>query len=130
MTINAITAVIVDDEPLARERLRWLLDRLPDVELVASFADAASAVAGIQQEKPDVVFLDVHMPSMTGFDVVAAVGAERMPFTIFVTAYEEHAVRAFDARALDYLLKPYFARERRHTDSARRAETVQHHRIR
>jgi two-component system LytT family response regulator len=98
--------LIVDDEPLARERIRTLLAAEPDVEIAGEHGDGVSAAEAILEDAPDVVFLDVQMPGMTGFEVVGAVGAERMPLVVFVTAYDEFALRAFDAHALDYLVKP------------------------
>lgn len=103
--------VIVDDEPLARERLRMLVAGEDWLEIVAECPDGLSAIATIQKLQPELVFLDVQMPGATGFDVIQAIGAERMPFVIFVTAYDRYALRAFDVHALDYLLKP-FDRER------------------
>ena len=98
--------LIVDDEPLARRGVRARLQRAGGVEVVGECAGGRDAVAAIAELAPDVVFLDVQMPGLDGFGVVAAVGAARMPATIFVTAFDEHALRAFDAHALDYLLKP------------------------
>jgi two-component system LytT family response regulator len=106
-----IRTVIVDDEPLARERIAMLLANEPDIEIVAQCRDGEEAIAAIRDHAPDLVFLDVQMPQMSGFDVIDAVGAGRMPLVIFVTAYDEHALRAFEVKALDYLLKP-FDRER------------------
>jgi two-component system LytT family response regulator len=103
--------LIVDDEPLARERLRTLLEDERGFELAGEAHDVPSAVAAIQKLSPDLVFLDVQMPRGTGFDVIDAVGAQRMPSVIFVTAYDRYALKAFDVHALDYLLKP-FDRER------------------
>ena len=100
-------AIIVDDEHLARERLRAMLADHPDVEIVAECARAAEAVRTIRAEKPDLVFLDVEMPGLDGFHVVDALELEPPPFVIFVTAHAEHAVGAFDRAAGDYLLKPY-----------------------
>jgi len=102
-----IRALIVDDEPLARERIRTLLRREPDFEIAGECGDGARAVAAIEKLRPDLVFLDVQMPEAGGFDVVEAIGAERMPAVIFVTAYDKYALRAFDVHALDYLLKPF-----------------------
>ena len=102
-----IRTIVVDDEPLARERLRVLLDAAPGFAVVEECGDGAVAVAAITRERPDLVFLDVQMPEMDGFEVLAALPAERMPRVIFVTAYDEHAIRAFDVHALDYLLKPF-----------------------
>jgi two-component system LytT family response regulator len=104
-------AVIVDDEPLARERLRMLLASEDWIEVIGECKDGLSAVASIQKLQPELVFLDVQMPGATGFEVIQAIGAEKMPFVIFVTAYDRYALRAFDVHAIDYLLKP-FDRER------------------
>ncbi len=102
-----IRTLIADDEPLARQRLRSLLETEPDVELVAEYADGRQTVAGIQQHHPDLVFLDVQMPLLDGFGVLEAVSLERLPTVIFVTAYDKYALRAFEVHALDYLLKPF-----------------------
>ena len=110
-TPRSTRVLIADDEPLARERLRSLLANAPGMEVIGECADGPSAIASIQQLKPDLVFLDVQMPGNTGFDVIDAIGPSRMPFVIFVTAYDKYALRAFDVHALDYLLKP-FDRER------------------
>jgi two-component system LytT family response regulator len=101
-----VKVVIADDEPLARRGIRVRLERIGGVEIVAECGSGATAIRAIRQWKPDVVFLDVQMPGLDGFDVVREVGADLMPVTIFVTAYETHAIEAFDADALDYLLKP------------------------
>ena len=103
--------LIVDDEPLARERIRTLLRDEPDIELIGECADGKEAVAAIQGKNPELLFLDVQMPEMDGFAVLEAVGPERVPAVVFVTAYDRYALRAFDVHALDYLLKP-FDRER------------------
>jgi two-component system LytT family response regulator len=110
-TTRKLTTVIVDDEPLARERLLSLLSTEPDVEVVAECRDGEEAVAAIADCRPDLVLLDVEMPRMDGFEVIGAIGPDKMPMVIFVTAYDQHAIRAFQVRALDYLLKP-FDRER------------------
>lgn len=99
-------AVIVDDEPLAREGVSLRLQKFRDVEVVAECEDGASAIDKILELSPDVVFLDVQMPNMDGFEVLRALPRESLPEIIFLTAYEHHAVRAFDVHALDYLLKP------------------------
>jgi two-component system LytT family response regulator len=99
-----VRVAIVDDEPLARERLRDLLAMHADVEIAAECGDGAAAVAMLDRARPDAVFLDVQMPGLDGFDVLAT--AEHVPAVVFVTAYDEHALRAFDAHAVDYLLKP------------------------
>ncbi len=99
--------IIVDDEDLARERLRHLLRKEPEVEIVAECGDGPAALAAVREHQPDLLLLDIQMPGMDGFEVVRSLAdAERMPAIVFVTAYDHHAVRAFEARALDYLLKP------------------------
>jgi two-component system, LytTR family, response regulator len=104
-------ALIVDDERMARKRLRTLLASEQDFEVVGECANGASAVLAIRTQSPDLVFLDVQMPELDGFGVVREVGSDRMPFVIFVTAYDQYALRAFEVSALDYLTKP-FDRER------------------
>jgi len=111
--------IIADDEPLGRARLRMLLANEPWIEVVAESADAPSTIAAIEKFHPELVFLDVQMPGGSGFDVIEAIGAARMPFVIFVTAFDRYALRAFDVHALDYLLKP-FDRDR-FTDALARA---------
>ena len=98
--------LIVDDEPLARRGLRVRLKGIAEVEIVGESASGRAAVADIERTKPDLVLLDVQMPELDGFGVIDAIGPDRMSLTIFVTAYDTHAIRAFDANALDYLLKP------------------------
>ncbi len=102
-----IRALIVDDEPLARQSIRRFLKNHPDIHVLGEFGDGQSAVTAILAARPDLVFLDVQMPELDGFAVVNRIGVEQMPATIFVTAYDQYAVRAFDANALDYLLKPF-----------------------
>lgn len=109
--MSKIRALIIDDEPLARERIRTLLSVEEDVEIIGECADGREAVSTIKKESPDLLFLDVQMPEMSGFEVLEKIGAERLPSIIFVTAYDHYALRAFDVHALDYLLKP-FDRER------------------
>jgi two-component system LytT family response regulator len=107
----SIATLVVDDEPIARHAIVRLLRDDPDIELLGECGDGASAVAAIRNQSPDLVFLDIQMPALNGMDVVAAIGATRMPATVFVTAFEQYAVRAFEANAVDYLVKP-FSRER------------------
>lgn len=106
----SIRTLIVDDEPLARERLRNLLDAEPDIELLGESGDGADALRLLEELRPDLVFLDVQMPNLDGFSVVETLGDEA-PVVVFVTAFDQFAVRAFDAQALDFLVKP-FGRER------------------
>ena len=123
MNTPRIRVAIVDDEPLARERLRTLLRDDTSTELVAEAGDATTAVSAIVSHRPDLVFLDVQMPGGTGFDVISGVGAAAMPRVIFVTAYDRYALRAFEVHALDYLLKP-FDRDRFQQALARAKEQV------
>jgi two-component system LytT family response regulator len=102
-----IRALVVDDEPLARKNLRVLLEADPEVELVGEAGGGAEAVRLIRERAPDLVFLDIQMPELGGFDVIERVGAERMPVIVFVTAFDRFALRAFEVHALDYLLKPF-----------------------
>lgn len=101
-----LRVLIVDDEPVARRGIARLLRQEPGIEVVGECGDGASAIDAIGTLSPDLVFLDVQMPELDGFAVLEAVGAGRMPAVVFVTAFDQHAVRAFDAQALDYLLKP------------------------
>ncbi len=117
--MKRIRTLVVDDEPLARERLTSLLFNEADIDIVGQCRDGEEAVASIMNLSPDLVFLDVQMPQMNGFEVIEAVGGERMPLVIFVTAHDQHALKAFQVRALDYLLKP-FDRER-FSDALQRA---------
>ena len=108
MTTPRTRVLIADDEPLARERLRTLIKEVePGMDIVGEAVDGTSAAESIVALNPDIVFLDVQMPGADGFDVIEAVGPERMPFVIFVTAFDRYALRAFDVHALDYLLKPF-----------------------
>lgn len=116
----SLTALVVDDEPIARHAVARLLREDPDIEVAGECGDGVSAVAAIRGLSPDLVFLDIQMPAITGLDVVATIGAARMPATIFVTAYEQFAVRAFEANAVDYLVKP-FSRDR-FAETLRRAK--------
>lgn len=103
----SIRTLIVDDEPVARDRLRRFLEPAADIELLTECGDGKAAVVAIQDLKPELVFLDVQMPHLNGFEVLSAVGVEQMPVVIFVTAFDEFALQAFEAQALDYLLKPF-----------------------
>jgi two-component system, LytTR family, response regulator len=102
-----IRTVIVDDEPLARSNLLVLLARDPEIEVVAQYGSGVEAINGIPKSKPDLVFLDVQMPEVDGFDVLEQLGADQPRVIVFVTAYDQYALRAFEAGALDYLLKPF-----------------------
>jgi two-component system, LytTR family, response regulator len=101
-----LRVVVADDEPIGRQRLVRLLQAEPDTEVVAACADGAEAVDSIREHTPDVVLLDIQMPHLDGFEVVAALGEAQQPAVIFVTAHDQYAVRAFEIHAFDYLLKP------------------------
>jgi two-component system LytT family response regulator len=102
-----IRTVIVDDEPLARQRLRTLLETDPDIHILAEYGDGQEALVGLQERRPELVFLDVQMPVLDGFGVLEALAGEPLPVVIFVTAYDRYALKAFEVHALDYLLKPF-----------------------
>ncbi len=114
--------LIVDDEPLARQFVRRVLESLPRVRVVGECTDGVTAIREIQQGSVDLVMLDVQMPEVSGFDVIERVGAEAMPEVIFVTAHEEYTLRAFEVHALDYVVKPF--------DPARLTSAVEHARSR
>jgi two-component system LytT family response regulator len=105
--VNKLQVLIVDDEPLIRLGIRTGLARIGGVEIAGECENGAQAVAAILSGKAEVVLLDVQMPGLSGLDVVRQVGPERMPLVIFVTAYDEYAVKAFEMNAVDYLLKPF-----------------------
>jgi two-component system LytT family response regulator len=104
--VNRIRALIVDDEPLARRGIRQLLAPYPEVTVVGECRDGREAARALAAERPDLVFLDVEMPGLDGLSLIDVHGAGRMPLIVFVTAHQEYAVRAFEAQALDYLVKP------------------------
>lgn len=102
-----IRVLVVDDEDAARLRLKDILNGDPDIREVSEAANGQEARRRIQDEKPDLVLLDIQMPGMNGFELITAIGPSRMPLTIFVTAYDDHAIQAFETNALDYILKPF-----------------------
>jgi two-component system LytT family response regulator len=111
-----LRVLIVDDEPLAREGVRRLLEKSEGIEIVGECSDGVQAIEAIHSIRPDLVFLDIQMPEVNGFDVIQQVGTNAMPAVVFVTAYDEFALKAFNVHALDYLLKP--------VDPARLAQSV------
>jgi two-component system, LytTR family, response regulator len=115
--------LIVDDEPLARERVRKLLEHELGVQVIGECFDGASAVETIRKESPDVVFLDVQMPELSGFEVIQQISGEKMPAVVFVTAHDQFALKAFEVHAVDYLLKP-FDKERFQTALRRAMDQV------
>lgn len=104
---KTIRVLVVDDEPFARERVRRLLETDEDVVVIGECKDGFEAVAAIEEQSPDLIFIDVQMPGKDGFGVLTDIPADKTPVVIFLTAYDQYAVRAFDAAALDYLLKPF-----------------------
>ncbi|MEZ5318060.1 MAG: LytTR family DNA-binding domain-containing protein [Vicinamibacterales bacterium] len=100
-------ALIVDDEPLARRSLRLLLEANPEIEVAGECGDGEAAVRAVLDQRPDLLLLDVEMPGLDGFGVLQALGAETAPLVVFVTAFDQYAIRAFEAHAFDYLLKPF-----------------------
>ena len=128
-----IRTLIVDDEPLARARIRRFLASEKDVEIAGESGDGAAAVADVARLKPDLMFLDIQLPEATGFEVIEQLAGDHMPVVIFVTAYDRYAIQAFDVHAIDYLLKPYtrerfgraMERARKQLSNASRAELDQ-----
>jgi len=119
-----IRTCIVDDEPLARERLRALLAQESDVDVIAECADGEEAIRTIRAERPDLVFLDVQMPVVDGFGVLESLAGDTPPVVVFVTAYDQYALQAFDVHALDYLLKPFDGRRFRRAVQRARFELL------
>ncbi|HVF28556.1 MAG TPA: LytTR family DNA-binding domain-containing protein [Pyrinomonadaceae bacterium] len=105
--MTKIRALIVDDEPLARERVKRFLAGEPDVEVIGECSDGIQTVAAIETLKPDLILLDIQIPEADGFAVIEKIGVEKLPPVIFITSYDQYALRAFDVHAVDYLLKPY-----------------------
>jgi two-component system LytT family response regulator len=121
--MNKIRAFVIDDEPPARRRLLELLERELDIEIAGAFEGGAEALEAMARDAPDLLFLDVQMPGLDGFDVLDKVEPDRRPITVFVTAYDAYALKAFEVRALDYLLKP-FSDERFEATLSRARERV------
>jgi two-component system, LytTR family, response regulator len=125
---HMIRLLVADDEPLARARLRELVADDPELEIVGECGNGADAVTAIGRLHPDLVLLDIHMPELDGLEVVRRVGIDRMPVVVFVTAHEQYAVRAFDVRAVDYVLKP--VDDKRFAEVLQRAKQQVHARAR
>lgn len=105
--MNKLQTLIVDDEAPARENIQLLVEQYPFLELAGTCPDGRSAIAFIRKEKPDLVFLDIQMPEVSGFEVLRALAEEEMPYVIFTTAFDQYAIQAFEINAVDYLLKPF-----------------------
>jgi len=114
-----IRALIVDDEPLARKRVRRLLMDEPDIEIIGECGSGREAIETIKEAEPDLLFLDIQMPEIDGFEVLKAIDDGKIPAVIFITAYDQHALKAFEVHALDYLLKPF--KQERFTAALERA---------
>lgn len=123
MVLRPIRTLIIDDEPLARKRIARLLEDREDYELAGEYGRARDGLLAMKELDPDLVFLDIQMPEMTGFELLEALDRDAPPVVIFVTAHSEHALKAFDFQALDYLLKP-FDNERFETTLARATATI------
>lgn len=119
-----IRTLIIDDEPLARERVKRFLREQPDIEIIGESGDGADAIKKIKAEKPDLVFLDIQMPEKTGFEVIRGLGNTSLPTIVFVTAFDQYALQAFEVHALDYLLKP-FNKERFNLAVSRAREQIE-----
>ena len=107
LLLKSLRVLVVDDEPPARRKLIAMLGQEADINVVGEAANGDDAVSAIEEHQPDVVFLDIQMPGLNGFDVLETIGLENAPLVVFVTAYDQHAVRAFEVNAVDYLLKPF-----------------------
>lgn len=124
-----IRTLIVDDEPIARDGVRSLLTAEPDIDVIGECGDGRSAIASIQRDAPDLVLLDIQMPRIDGFDVLDALEPSQRPVVIVLTAHSQHALRAFDSQALDYVVKP-FSEGRLRTAVARARSQVEQRRLR
>lgn len=121
--MSSVRVMVVDDEPLAREGLVELLETHPEIEVAGAFGDGATALAAIETERPDALFVDVQMPGMTGFELVESLEVDPFPAVVFATAYDEYAIRAFEVNAVDYLLKPVSRKRLAQTVERVRAHT-------
>lgn len=113
--MSGILAVIADDERLARQKLRLLLAQAPDIDIAADCSDGAQTLTAVQTHRPNLLFLDVRMPGLDGFQVLERIAPADMPVVVFTTAYDQYAIKAFEASALDYLLKPFDQKRLNHT---------------
>jgi two-component system LytT family response regulator len=118
-----IRTIIVDDEPIARRHIRSLLGEHPEIEIIGECGNGPDAIAAIRKEHPELVLLDIQMPEIDGFGVVKEIGADRMPVVVFVSAFDEYALAAFEAHALDYIMKPV-KRDRFHQTIRRAVEQI------
>jgi two-component system, LytTR family, response regulator len=127
MIIPAIRTIIADDEHLARKKLRLLLGSEPGVQVVAECENGQQTIDAVRTHKPDLLLIDVRMPDLDGFQVLEQIGADEMPVVVFTTAYDQFAIRAFEAHALDYLLKPFEGERLHHAIERARLEILKSH---
>ena len=127
MIIPVIRTIIADDEHLARKKLRVLLDSEPGVQVVAECQDGLQTVSAVQTRRPDLLLIDIRMPDIDGFQVLKQIASDEMPVVVFTTAYDQFAIRAFEAHALDYLLKPFDGERLHHAVERARAELLKFH---
>ena len=127
MIIPVIRTIIADDEHLARKKLRVLLDSEPGMQVVAECQDGQQAVSAIKTHRPDLLLIDIRMPDIDGFQVLKQIAPDEMPVVVFTTAYDQFAIRAFEAHALDYLLKPFDRERLHHAVERARAELLKVH---
>jgi two-component system, LytTR family, response regulator len=127
MIIPVIRTIIADDEHLARKKLRVLLESEPGMQVVAECQDGQQAVSAIQTHRPDLLLIDIRMPDIDGFQVLKQIAPDEMPVVVFTTAYDQFAIRAFEAHALDYLLKPFDRERLHHAVERARAELLKVH---
>jgi two-component system LytT family response regulator len=125
--VTKIRTLVIDDEPVARSHVTSLLREEPDIDVIGECSNGAEAIVAIEQSTPDLLFLDIQMPELDGFDLIRAVGAARPPAIVFVTAYDEYALKAFEVHAVDYLLKPFSADRFRAALAHARAQLSQRH---
>ena len=121
-----IRTLIIDDEPLARQTIRLLLKDDPEIEIIGECANGDEAVKAVKKQQPDLIFLDIQMPEMNGFDVLEEIGLEEVPAIVFVTAYDQYALQAFEVNALDYLLKPFTNKRFEKALARAKAQVKQH----
>lgn len=127
MIIPVIRTIIADDEHLARKKLRLLLDSEPGVQVVAECQDGLQTVSAVQTHRPDLLLIDIRMPDMDGFQVLKQIASDELPVVVFTTAYDQFAIRAFEAHALDYLLKPFDGERLHHAVERAGAELLKLH---
>src|ERR1035441_1044631 len=127
MIIPVLRTIIADDEHLARRKLRLLLDSEPGVQVIAECQDGEQTIHAVKAQKPDLLLIDIRMPDVDGFQVLGRLAPDEMPVVVFTTAYDQFAIRAFEAHALDYLLKPFDGERLHHAIERARTEVLKSH---